>query len=532
MKIEDLLKEIETLKLENKNLKETNESLQKEIDNKDRIIYSLNEKLESYIKKYDLETEKKRIIEVSKFVPKTERTETIINEAEDIIKTEKKDAKKRGIKQGSKKFTKLKIDNFKVETIYEDPSETKCPKCGHDLVIASEKERFIIEYVPSTLKVYKIIKRTKKCPICNKNDSKLYYPIAKGPFPGSILTPSFASWILYNKYDLGIPFNRLEEHIKSTLGIEISKQSLATYAAKCSTLLLPIFEKLKSDLLDDPTRIIHADETTLSIYHRPEYDKERKKSYVFVYRCSLYSPKQMMIYSFHETREIGITNEWLKNFNGTLVCDDYNGYNSIKKSNPNIKFQKCMAHARRRFADILKAVPKKERKNTKSYEILELFKKIFNFEKEYKKEKLTPNNIVIKRKEDQIVIKDKLEKIIFANLYVEGSALLDAINYVRNIWADMWTYLDNGYLDPTNNSCERAVKPFVIQRKVFQTAGSYAGAKYTTILFSIIQSAKTNNLNVMKYLEFLINEVNNNKESLDKLMPYSKEVRDKFSNKI
>ena len=74
MKIEDLLKEIETLKLENKNLKETNESLQKEIDNKDRIIYSLNEKLESYIKKYDLETEKKRIIEVSKFVPKTERS--------------------------------------------------------------------------------------------------------------------------------------------------------------------------------------------------------------------------------------------------------------------------------------------------------------------------------------------------------------------------------------------------------------------------------------------------------------------------
>ena len=206
MKIEDLLKEIETLKLENKNLKETNESLQKEIDNKDRIIYFLNEKLESYIKKYDLETEKKRIIEVSKFVPKTERTETIINEAEDIIKTEKKDAKKRGIKKGSKKFTKLKIDNFKVETIYEDPSETKCPKCGHDLVIASEKERFIIEYVPSTLKVYKIIKRTKKCQFCNKNDSKLYYPIAKGPFPGSILTPSFASWILYNKYDLGIPF--------------------------------------------------------------------------------------------------------------------------------------------------------------------------------------------------------------------------------------------------------------------------------------------------------------------------------------
>ena len=57
-------------------------------------------------------------------------------------------------------------------------------------------------------------------------------------------------------------------------------------------------------------------------------------------------------------------------------------------------------------------------------------------------------------------------------------------------------------------------------------------ARYTTILFSIIQSAKTNNLNVMKYLEFLINEVNNNKESLDKLMPYSKEMRDKFSNKI
>ena len=56
----------------------------------------------------------------------------------------------------------------------------------------------------------------------------------------------------------------------------------------------------------------------------------------------------------------------------------------------------------------------------------------------------------------------------------------------------------------TNNTAERAVKPFVVQRKVFQTSGSYAGAAITTKLFSIIQTCRINNINVEKYIEYVL----------------------------
>ena len=75
----------------------------------------------------------------------------------------------------------------------------------------------------------------------------------------------------------------------------------------------------------------------------------------------------------------------------------------------------------------------------------------------------------------------------------------------------------------TNNTAERAVKPFVVQRKVFQTSWSYAGARYTGKIFSIIQTCLINNVNVEKYLNYLLNNLN--RKPIEELLPYSKEIR-------
>ncbi len=78
----------------------------------------------------------------------------------------------------------------------------------------------------------------------------------------------------------------------------------------------------------------------------------------------------------------------------------------------------------------------------------------------------------------------------------------------------------------TNNASERAVKPFVVQRKVFQTSGSYVGASITTKLFSIVQTAVINNINVEKYLNYVFENIN--AEPIENLLPYSKNIKDKF----
>ena len=96
----------------------------------------------------------------------------------------------------------------------------------------------------------------------------------------------------------------------------------------------------------------------------------------------------------------------------------------------------------------------------------------------------------------------------------------------------MRTYIENGYLEPSNNIAERAVKPFVNQRKVFQTSGSYAGARYTSKLFSIIQTARANNLDTYQYLDFLLENIKNKEIRIESLLPYSNEMRKKFSNTL
>lgn len=72
-------------------------------------------------------------------------------------------------------------------------------------------------------------------------------------------------------------------------------------------------------------------------------------------------------------------------------------------------------------------------------------------------------------------------------------------------------------------SLEQAVKPFIILRNVSQASGSYAGARYTGKIFSIIQTCLINNVNVEKYLEHVLNNLN--RKPIEELLTYSKEIR-------
>ena len=115
---------------------------------------------------------------------------------------------------------------------------------------------------------------------------------------------------------------------------------------------------------------------------------------------------------------------------------------------------------------------------------------------------------------------------MFASNPAKGSALEGAIKYTKDCWDDLFTFIDNGYVEISNNIAEQAVKPFVIQRKVFQTSGSYAGARYTAKLFSIVQTCKINNINVERYFKYVLENIHC--ESVDSLLPYSSGIKEKI----
>ena len=536
MNLKEALKEIKRLQEQNQRLEEKQQVLSKQHGDLSKqhddltgayekalgLLFEANEKLNLILKDKENVVEKYTIERVKKFIPQTEVMKPIIiNEVEVLVK------EKRGRKEKSKNFENFDFERHVSETRYEKPDTSTCPSCGHDLSIASEKIRYVVESIPATLKVTKIIKQSCKCSVCNPKDNQIYYPLSTSLFPGSIMTHSFASFVCYHKYELGIPFEHLSRHIKETLDIEISKQNLALYMAKMASILKPIYEHMKKDLLHNQAKVIHADETTLSISKRPEADQDRKKSYVYVYTSSYYD-SQIAIYDFHESRAIDRTAAWLSDYQGTVVCDDFKGYTKLKKDNPNIKLQRCFAHVRRRFADIVKTLPEENHSSSYAKKILDVIGRLFHLESIYKHEKLTAKDIIIRRNKEHPPILKELEELLFNHVYKPGSALEGAVNYAKNIWSDLSTYLTSGYIEISNNICERAVKPFVINRKVFMTSGSYDGARYTTLLFSIIRTARINDLNVSKYLEYVLDNIQT--KDIKDLLPYSSSLDQSLRN--
>jgi len=253
MELTEALQEIERLHQQNQILKDENETQKS-------LLFDLNKQLNQLLKEKANVREKYQIERIKTFIPKTEVIQpTVLNETEQILKEQKVRKAK------SAHFSTYDFERHVTEVVYEQPDRSDCPQCGEPLVVASEKIRYVVESIPATLKVTKIIKRSCKCARCNGKDNTLYYPLSKSLFPGSILTASFAAYVAYHKYELGIPFEHLSRHINETLQIEISKQNLATYMAKTANILRPVYERMKSDLLHTSTKVIYADETTLSV---------------------------------------------------------------------------------------------------------------------------------------------------------------------------------------------------------------------------------------------------------------------------
>ena len=61
-----------------------------------------------------------------------------------------------------------------------------------------------------------------------------------------------------------------------------------------------------------------------------------------------------------------------------------------------------------------------------------------------------------------------------------------------------------GRLELSNNRAERSVRPFAIGRKNWLFSNTPLGAKISAVIYSLVETAKTNGLNPASYLEYLL----------------------------
>jgi len=320
------------------------------------------------------------------------------------------------------------------------------------------------------------------------------------------------------KYTNSMPLYRQEQQL-SRLGIELSRQTMANWVLNVADPWLKIiYDRLHEKLLERD--ILHADETTLQVLKEPGRSAETK-SYMWLYRTGRDGPP-IVLYEYQTTRASKHPDRFLSGFKGYLQTDGYSAYGKLT----DITLVGCWAHARRKLIEALKALPAAQKDKPVAASVgLEYCNRLFAIERQLKyvsdKERYEKRLEKSKPLLDEFYIWLKKQK----QQTLPKSAFGQAITYCLNQWDSLNSFLLDGRLEIDNNRAERSIKPFVIGRKNWLFTNTPRGARGSAIIYSIIETAKENNLKPYNYLVYLFEQLPNidtgDQAAIDRLLPWS-----------
>jgi transposase len=184
---------------------------------------------------------------------------------------------------------------------------------------------------------------------------------------------------------------------------------------------------------------------------------------------------------------------------------------------------------RRKFVEASK-VQGKKKKNTRAEYALKLIAKLYGIKKQteqHRKEipdaQAFADYRYTQRRDQAQPIIDKLKVWLdqTAPLVAPKTTLGKALHYLQHQWPRLIRYLDEGCYPIDNNPVENAIRPFVIGRKNWLFSTSVDGAKASANLYSLIETAKANNLEPYAYLKRVFAELPNanDYDAVDRLLP-------------
>ena len=316
--------------------------------------------------------------------------------------------------------------------------------------------------------------------------------------------------VLIAKYADHLPLYRQEAIFKRD-GMHIPRSSMAQWVGQCGHELQPLVDALRRCILQH--RIIHADETPVRML-KPGSGKTHK-AYLWTYAPGKFESLKAVIYDFNEGRAGLYAREFLGDWQGQLVVDDYSGYNALFRQG--VTELGCMAHARRKFFDL-----HKNNQSPVGQQALELIGELYAIEREAAT--LSPTRRLALRQEKARPLADALHAWMLAQRQrvLNGTGTAKALDYSLKRWAALTRYLDDPFIPIDNNHIEQQIRPVAVGRSNWLFAGSLRAGKRAAAIMSLIQSAKLNGLNPHAYLKDVLTRLPTHPNSrIDELLPHN-----------
>ena len=341
---------------------------------------------------------------------------------------------------------------------------------------------------------------------------------------GSLVSPSLGAAIINGKYVNAVPLYRLEQEFQR-YGLRITRQNMANWCIRLAEEYLSIlYDHLHKELYF--YHVIQADETPVLVNH--DGRKAGSKSWMWVYRSGqLYQQRQIVLYEYQQTRNASHPREFLKGYDGICVTDGYQVYHTLEKELEELTIAGCWVHCRRRFDEALKLIPKSYQKESNAFLLMKQIQAIYREEG-----KLNDLSSDERLKQRQAVIKPLVDAF-FAYLKTinvsKKDKFGDAVGYARNQEKYLRVFLTDGDVPIDNNASERAIRGFCIGKKNWQMIDTIHGAKSSAIIYSIVETAKANNLKPFDYVQHLLEEIPKHMDDkdcsfLEDLLPWSEKL--------
>ena len=341
---------------------------------------------------------------------------------------------------------------------------------------------------------------------------------------GSLVSPSLGAAIINGKYVNAVPLYRLEQEFQR-YGLQITRQNMANWCIRLAEEYLSVlYDHLHKELYI--YHVIQADETPVLVNH--DGRGAGSKSWMWVYRSGhLYQNRQIVLYEYQQTRNASHPREFLKGYDGICVTDGYQVYHTLEKELEELTIAGCWVHCRRRFDEALKLIPKSCQKESNAFLLMKQIQAIYREEG-----KLNVLSSDERLKQRQAVIQPLVDAF-FAYLKTINASQKDkfgdAVSYALNQEKYLRVFLTDGDVPINNNASERAIRGFCIGKKNWQMIDTIHGAKSSAIIYSIVETAKANNLKPYDYVQYLLEEIPKHMDDrdcsfLEDLLPWSEKL--------
>jgi hypothetical protein len=390
--------------------------------------------------------------------------------------------KKRGGLFGHAGWFRKKPNTGRIDRI-EEVRLDRCPSCGSSHITECKHiEEHIQEDIilPSTETVlYK--HHHYYCKGCKR----VVAGTGSDELPKSYVGPKAKSLAAFFKYVIKISDRDIRTIFKKVFNLDITTSSITGFKNQLKEKALPLYERLLEELKKSP--FIHADETGWSMDG-------------INYWLHKYSNKKICVSHIDKGRGRAVVEKILGDkYDGVLISDFLSAYNKI----PTKAKQRCLVHIFRDLDKVIEYWSGDKEVLRYCTRLSKIFKDAISLYKEYK-DREWDEQYYSRRAH----LNDSLKDFDFPN--PNKKILKRFAKRLKRHKGELLTFLYEKNIDYHNNHAEQQIRPDVIFRKITFGNRSLVGAQNHSVLMTILQTAKLNNMDPIATLEKILLPGNKN----------------------